>query len=462
MAHNHLYSFRIDKGRVLQFKNKVQIARLHSFSSTKENYNIPGITKFYKNILACSNHEGSIVVINIFTRVKKIILLAKTQLSTLTFLDENNLVSTTVDGLVKVHSLQTLKSYTIIGASLLSLFKNKTTLNLQEISTGILSPLIASNSFHAAYSLIDDNPWLKESTEYLNIENIYKTAFCRTIDALCQENTSKAKKLLEKFENIKSKEKELKALFVDFKHYDRFKLHIKDKKYTIAYAISSKHPALKLSKEFIQLQEIYTKSFHVAQNQIKTGQKELAKESLGQYLSVLSKRDEIKKLLEGADCSKPLTKEEELHQAYQKNNFRKCYELIDSHSLQNSQLISMLESHWEKLMHNCEDYALRGDIKAIKKSLGELITTKTRLQKIGELLRLAFYSKINTLQYNKNFQSAENIIYSYIDIFGIDLEISDIMKKFAKRNPKGLAISQTVNQRVSRDNWLYTKSIVED
>ena len=112
-------------------------------------------------------------------------------------------------------------------------------------------------------------------------------------------------------------------------------------------------------------------------------------------------------------------------------------------------------------MIECESYSLDGNIKAIKTLLGELLCIKTRTEKIGDLLRVAFYSKIKTLGESKKFASAENIIYSYIDIFGVDIEIKDMMKEYEKISSKKLAITHNENEKVLRSDWLNAALIVE-
>jgi ABC-type multidrug transport system ATPase subunit len=117
------------------------------------------------------------------------------------------------------------------------------------------------------------------------------------------------------------------------------------------------------------------------------------------------------------------------------------------------ELGELLENHWSKLMQKCEEYALAGNIKEIKKTLGELIGLYSRRNKIGDLLRVSFHVRIKTLSGKKDFKAAEAIIYSYIDIFGIDSEISEIMKKFEKSTKQKLAISEAQFERPRRDKW---------
>ena len=91
----------------------------------------------------------------------------------------------------------------------------------------------------------------------------------------------------------------MNALFIDFKHYDRFKLHISEQKYSIAYALCSKHTSLTLTPEFKEMEDIFNKTFKLAREQMLMGQKDVASNTLSQYMTILSKRDEIKALLSG-------------------------------------------------------------------------------------------------------------------------------------------------------------------
>ncbi len=110
-------------------------------------------------------------------------------------------------------------------------------------------------------------------------------------------------------------------------------------------------------------------------------------------------------------------------------------------------------------MHQCEEYASKGNIKNIKITLGQLIELNARRDKIGDLLRVSFQVQIKFLLARKNFNSAKNIIYSYIDIFGTDTEMKSLMKKYEAISNKSLAITQNDGEYISRDNWIHSKII---
>lgn len=111
-------------------------------------------------------------------------------------------------------------------------------------------------------------------------------------------------------------------------------------------------------------------------------------------------------------------------------------------------------------MIECENYALQGDIQSIKETLQELINIPTRVQRTGDLLRLSFYTKIKHLISKNKFKSAENIIYSYIDIFGLDTEIKTLMRTYEKLYGNKLAITANQNLMKERNVWLNSEFIV--
>ena len=469
MAHKPLYTFSLLGNRLLQFKHNssIQIARLHSFSNTKSKNIFTDAIAFHENLLACSDHNAEIVVVNIYTRRKNIIKSEQGKINTLHFLNKNILVTTDTNGLAQVYDLKNNTIKEITAPSILTLLHRQKNIDLNTLSYSVLKPLIDENSLALAFGLIDNNPMLRGTTEHNKLEAMYKVVFTKAIEELRKGNKNNALKLLENFKDINSKKEEMNALFIDFKYYDRFKLHLSEEKYSIAYALCSTHSLLTLTPEFQEMEDIFDEAFKLACEQMLLNQKDLASNTLRPYMTILSKRDKIKNLLNGSYSydnflqgkNKVEIQNEKLLLAYDKNDFKECYELIDTYSIEELELVTLLEKHWIKLMIECENHALDGNVKAIKRVLGELISTRTRTEKIGDLLRVAFYSKITMLEENKKFTNAENIIYSYIDIFGIDVEIKEIMKKFEKRSTKKLAI--THNEKILRNDWLNTALIVD-
>ncbi|MEA3369825.1 MAG: hypothetical protein U9Q40_00630 [Campylobacterota bacterium] len=461
MTHNFPYTFRADKGRILQYKHNKQISRLFSFSYNKSKH----VTKFplatYDTKLASVDSEGKIIVIDIFTRRKRVIKSDIANISSISFLGKNYLL-TSVNNYLVIHNYKTLHSKKISSQPIIDFLKSTKEPSLKLLSSTILEPLVATKEFSKAFTLVSDNFFLKETIGYKKLDEIYRSAFYKAVQALCREDIKKASKYLEKFKNTESKKLQISALFQDFKHYERFTLHIKEKKYAIAYAISSKHSSLTLTEEYKEMEAVFSRTFGLAKSQMQLYQYKEAKETLSDYLTILSKREQIKNLLDGKDVENRRDAQRlKLLRLYEKDDFKGCYEHIDRSKIEDLELVELLEKHWIKLMLKCEELALSGNIKEIKIVLGELISTQTRADKIGDILRVAFYSKIETLIKKRSFNSAQNIIYSYIDIFGEDIEIRSIMKKFESDSTKKLAITHRKSSGEIRYSWLNSEFIVE-
>lgn len=138
---------------------------------------------------------------------------------------------------------------------------------------------------------------------------------------------------------------------------------------------------------------------------------------------------------------------------YEKNNFKGCYETIDNYpDLKKTQLGELLEKHWANLMQKCEHFALEGNIIGVKKTLNELVGLRSRAAKVGDLFRLSFHVKIKEYLALRNFRDVERTIYRYTDIFGVDHEIKELMKKYELKTQTKLALTQEAT--TNRDSWI--------
>ncbi|MBU0720059.1 hypothetical protein KJ877_01815 [bacterium] len=586
-------------GRVFQYMHTESslLARLCSFSNKKSAHNPIGAFAFYDKLLACGGDFGSIYLINIYSKSNKIVLKnGNSYISALCFLDEYTLISANTDGNIYVstfkHADETIQIntpfenisqiilmpnpdfilintqtdslalvdikkrkiiqsryiqlqdeiQTVALASSSRLFlalKNNRVLGYELLNTARLKSLIVHNSLDEAFELVNSEPMFKNSEALQELEESYQKIYLRALDALKNQNKSLAIQLTDMFKTVACKKDEIKQLFSAFEHYPRFKTLFLEKKYALAYAMSTKFPPLQQTHQYIQMENIWRETFKNAQRHILLQREDDARSLLKDYAAVSSKREIIQLILKNnklfieflkavgdkeykkvhdiskkhniftqipsylalqneiersikeiAECinkgeitlaKQYLSKIEnidtldkkvkELHAecdyvlhlqtAYAENDFYTCYTLLDSHiSLSSTQLGGLLQNHWIKLIKKCESYALKANIKDIKTALGDLLCLPSRLEKTGDLLRVSFHVKIKLLLAKKNFKSAENIIYSYIDIFGLDTDIMKIMHIFELNTSVKLAITQDASSKRQRDDWIHSKLIV--
>ncbi|MCW8896270.1 WD40 repeat domain-containing protein [Sulfurimonas sp.] len=579
--------------RVLQYRydSSTLLARLCSFSYTESHENQVNSFAFYAHYAACGDNNGNICIIDLHLQTNICsIEHSKSSICALCFLDENTIVSANKAGEVyitplhdvknhkrvstplssikqiiimqnpdyvmlvgdsNIISIVDIKKYKIVHSKYIELktkiskvaliddfyliiaLQNNEIINIELPNNAKLKSLIISNSIEEAYQLVAQEPMLNGSSAYIMLEERFENDYLRATKALINNNEAQASLVLEIYKNINSKKSQIKDLFDAFKSYPRFQEIIFDKKYALAYAMASKFPALKQTKEYEKIESLFKTAFTNAQKAILKGDMDKAKEFLHEYMTVISKKPIIKlvltqnrefidflKAIQSKDFKKiyelidtnelfaqlpnytslmneidtklkdieqeinmshtTTTREElatfrgvphikdkieylygqyrlmqELRNAYNKDDFKSCYTLLDLHnSLKLSELGILLEKHWTKLMLKCEEYALNGNIKNIKKTLGELIDLPTRYNRTGNLIRTSFHVRIKQLLKKKNFTGAEAIIYSYIDVFGLDSEVVKSMKKFEKSSTRKLAITQTQQDRPPRDSWI--------
>jgi len=601
LSSQYIIAGNID-GRVLLYKynSSSQLARLCSFphqrSKTIVENNFVSSIAFHKNLLAVSGYGGAIFIIDIQSGANKTILLhGSSRKEALYFLNENTIISGNDDGnlqLISIRDNSVIKSislafkkikqimpipktrYLIIHANtrtlaiidskehkilhnsylefednidrveamdnkrLIVCLKNCKILHIELPSRQRLDSLIIHNSLDKAYELIEKEPMLQDTLEHKSLEKIYNRAYRDAADALINKNISLANQLTNMYKDVNSKKESIKLLFKSFENYNRFKTLYLEKKYALAYAMSSKFPALKMTKQYESMEIRWRETFTNAQRHILLGKPDFAKALFKEYITVSSKRAVIELILKHNDlfidflkaldkknfkkvneislknplftqlpiyktlksdiqkslnrietyikknkielAKKSLAKIEgtpsfskkieqlysmcdemqKLQDLYEKNDFYSCYELIDLYPhLSFSELGEFLQKHWSKLMDQCEEYASRGNIQSIKAALGEFITLSARKERIGGLLRVSFQVQIKYFLSHKKFKSAQSVIYSYIDIFTQDSEISSLMKKYEALSHKKLAITHIRGEKPSRFSWLNSKII---
>lgn len=315
--------------------------------------------------------------------------------------------------------------------------------------------LVLAKKYHLAYSISENYPALKRTYPYTKLENEFKKTFEFAQKQINIGRIDIAEEILSVYKSVQSKKILVKLLLQNNKDFFLFLNALKTKDYKKIALLIKKDDAF---AQLPQYQDLLTQ----LQNKLQKIKRDIYKadvttaiEKIKQIQYIPQIREQLQELFELANNTKNLLR------YYEENDFFNCYLLLDkSRPLEPLKLSKLLEKHWHKLMDKCENLALRGDLKGIKEVLEELITLKSRSAKIGDILRLSFHTKIKLLLAKRTYAKAETIIYSYIDIFGLDTEIKALMRTYEKLSQKKLAI--TTNQQLlkDRDAWLESEFIV--
>ena len=348
-------------------------------------------------------------------------------------------------------------------------FDNNNIMNINIYNINKLMKYIESENIEKAYKLLESNPILKNSLEYEFLEEKYKIAYKNATLGLINNDKIPLIQVKSIYRNISQKNQELQELEDAFKEYEHLKYLYKEKKYPICYALIDKFPPLKATIEYKKLEERYKTLLLAAQHNMSIDKKDIAYEILKEYITVASKRPTIKILLKNNDefekyqkinkqKAKLNTDTFNFHKAYEQNDFKRCFELLDKNIVLNSlEIAKLLNKHYQKIIYKCDKLALNGDIKSVQKELGDFIKISTRKHKTSTLLKVSFRVKIKSLMDKKEtFKEAENMIYSYIDIFGMDDELSLLMKEFEELTAIKLAISEEYQIKKDKNSWFYS------
>ncbi len=300
-----------------------------------------------------------------------------------------------------------------------------------------------------AYALCEKYPPLKMTTQYRVMEEFYKKSFTQAQKQLLRNNTQEAKALLEPFATIQSKHSMVQLLRRQNQEFVAFLKAISKKEYAKVSALAQISPVFKQVPSYIALQNEAYRHLQDIKQLIDIGEVTKAQQKIKKLQNISFIKEDLQQLSHMAkDAAKLL-------QSYENEAFAECYCILDKNiELASMQLAQLLEKHWRKIIQECEIYALEGNIKEIKAKLGELITIESRKNKIGDLLRLSFLVKIDTELEAKKYKTAEHFIYFYIDIFGIDSELKQLMKNFEKVSKQKLALTPPTQKYKERDAWL--------
>lgn len=315
--------------------------------------------------------------------------------------------------------------------------------------------LCAEQKLSLAYAMAYKYPALQHTWQYKRMEEAWKSAFINAQKQVLLGNKENAKMYLNAYVTVLSKKELIQLILKNNSEFIQFLKAIANKDFATVDKLASQYSIFTEIPTYIALNEEMDTHLQQAKKYVEKGVIKSASIYLDKIKDMPKMKDEFIKL--NKKCKTIL----KLNEFYEQNNFNSCYEMIDTNRyLSSIKLAVLLEKHWYKVIHTCEEYALQGNIREIKNTLGELMKLRTRRDKIGNLLRLSFHAKIKILMAKKAFKQAETVIYSYIDIFGLDQEVGAIMKTFEIKSSSKLAITHTENYRPKRDAWINSEIIM--
>jgi len=312
--------------------------------------------------------------------------------------------------------------------------------------------LISTKKLSAAYSLIDKSPVLKETPLYLSVEKLWNSTFEKAKQFMLSKNDAATTKLmLQDFNNVSSKSILIQTLINDpdvFKHLIE---GLKEKDFKKLLTIIAQHSALKETREYQEAMVLAEEVFEEAKKKLKEKDFATVHAYAELILNVPHLHDKAEVLNNYAISAQKFMK------VYESKTYEKAYALLD----ENPFLIELseaeeLEEKWKKLVEKSEEFAFKGDIKAIKETMGSFFLFPTRANRIGTLLKTAYLVQIKKYASSSKLTNADIIkaLNLYITLLSYDNEIEVIIKKLKKLRSLDLHLGENQMEIKDDDVWL--------
>jgi len=269
------------------------------------------------NRLVSSDKDGSIIVWDYFA--KKLIVRLKKMLNEVTSLaftpDYKFMFASDKSGYISLYDMQ---NYTLISQKYLQYSQPVT--RIEYINEGnylvvalengelfFLSPLkeeekirefIDKEEYAKANELVKDNPLLKYTDAYIELEAKWEETFNRALLYVESGKFDEAKKILKPFMDESSKRLIIQKLLNDYKEFEKFKLSVTSKKYQLAYSLANQYPALKENRYYKIMEDEWEKVFEQAKKIIlKSKGEDEIDNIIKPFRGISSKVSQIQKLL---------------------------------------------------------------------------------------------------------------------------------------------------------------------
>jgi hypothetical protein len=309
--------------------------------------------------------------------------------------------------------------------------------------------LVSERRFLEAYRMVDKFPILKQTDHYKKMEHNWNEKFLQAQNELLAGKVKNAQKLLMLYKDAPSKKELCSFVFQHYKEFYAFLKALVKKDYITLDKIIEKHQSFKDIPAYKNLKTKIDGTIKLVENCVSKSNVALAKRHIQRLNDIPHIAKRVEELEERCEYIS------NLQDAYEKKDFSACYKLLDTKKyLQYIALGKALNKHWAKIVAKCEEYALQGSVEEIKKELGELINMNSRKGKLGDLFRVAYHTKIKKYIETSNAMFAQHSTESYLNIFGIDHEIIDIIKSFEKKFSKEIPYIDQGYKRGDREGWV--------
>jgi len=458
-------------GRVLQYKftHSSLLSRIFSLKP-------PINTVTFHNNLIASAGNGDEILINSLNSLSKSIIIKNNGVTTtsLKFLTQDKIISGNKDGIIFIHSIKKPTEYIRIDSGLriikniiimpdsryimvsgiekklvvidiekekiihhnyidfnsqilniiitddeqlIVALKNNNILKIELPSRKKVLALLEENRLVEAYQLVDREPMIKGSKEHKKLETKYQAIISQAVIALSNNNKELALQLTTPFKQLTSKSIEISELFRAFEKFTRFQALFLEKKYALAYAMTTKYPVFKYTLQYKKMEKSWQDTFADAQRQMILGQDDIAKGILSHYMTTITKRSLIKFVL---NHNKEFL---EFLKAIEKKEYKKVYTFIRKNTLfKQVPTFNKMEEEIQSKLLLAKEYIYKSDINKALDAINNFENIPHLYDEIKELtLKCKYLKELQKEYQDNNFIRCYELIDTHKELEDIEL-----------------------------------------
>ena len=286
--------------------------------------------------------------------------------------------------------------------------------------------LVIKKKYPLAYSLANKYPTFKQTTYYKHMEKEWKKVFSVARQLIFDKSKEDyVKQILTPFRGVSEKTPLIQALFNQKEIYQLLKQKLSKKDFKGFFELINRYPFLADLEEYHQAIAFGEKLLSMAKEELHNGN----------YSKVLQYIQMIENF--------PMFQENAKHLLYEANvlvnfmkliankEYDKVYEYVAKEPfLENVERFQILEKGWQSKIEKAEIYSAKGKVKHILSSLKNYMKIKDKLPKIAELIKSAYLYQIlaKLKEENVSDSTIQKGIKKYIEIFGLDSEVGDLIE----------------------------------
>jgi len=294
--------------------------------------------------------------------------------------------------------------------------------------------LVSKKKYPLAYSLVSQHPTFKQTAYYKHMEKEWKKVFAMARQLMFDKSKDEyVKQILMPFRGVPEKTPLIQSLANEKGIYKLVKQKLSQKQFKDFFDLIQRYPFLTDLNEYDQAMAFGEKLLTAAKNALKEGNYS----KVLQYTNMLEEfpmyQKEAKELKYKAEVLANFI------QLIANKEYDKVYEYVKKEPfLEDTEDYQNLENVWTKRVQEAEKYSAVGDVKHILDILKHYMKIKEKLPKIGELIKASYLHQLLKALKNKDIsdKALEKGFKTYIKIFGLDLEVSDLITLAKKAGRK--------------------------